>query len=98
MRGPHLSARQPPGKQHMVKPIDLCQRAVPADWMCAVAIARVLCRRSVLIGISLGVSESPCTIRPLAAALVFHQCFEGFALGGSLVDADYNLCDPAPRA
>jgi zinc transporter 1/2/3 len=47
----------------------------------------------VLIGISLGVSESPCTIRPLAAALVFHQCFEGFALGGSLVDAGYKTCD-----
>ena len=45
-----------------------------------------------LIGISLGVSESPCTIRPLAAALVFHQCFEGFALGGSLVDAGYKTC------
>lgn len=51
--------------------------------------------RSVLIGISLGVSETPCTIQPLAAALVFHQCFEGFALGGSLVDAGYRTCASA---
>ncbi len=57
-----------------------------------------LLSRSVLIGISLGVSETPCTIQPLAAALVFHQCFEGFALGGSLVDAGYQLCAPAIRS
>ena len=52
----------------------------------------VLC--SVLIGIALGVSPSPCTIRPLAAALVFHQTFEGFALGATLVDAEYKTCAP----
>ncbi|KAG0500443.1 hypothetical protein HPP92_000515 [Vanilla planifolia] len=32
---------------------------------------------SVIIGLSLGVSQSPCTIRPLIAALSFHQFFEG---------------------
>ncbi|KAG8067426.1 hypothetical protein GUJ93_ZPchr0005g15690 [Zizania palustris] len=39
---------------------------------------------SVIIGLSLGVSRSPCTIRPLVAALAFHQFFEGFALGGCI--------------
>ena len=39
---------------------------------------------SVIIGVTLGVSESPCTIRPLLAALSFHQFFEGFALGGCI--------------
>jgi len=39
---------------------------------------------SVIIGIALGVSNSPCTIRPLLAALSFHQFFEGFALGGCI--------------
>lgn len=39
---------------------------------------------SVIIGLSLGVSHSPCTIRPLIAALGFHQFFEGFALGGCI--------------
>lgn len=39
---------------------------------------------SVIIGLSLGVSRSPCTIRPLIAALSFHQFFEGFALGGCI--------------
>jgi len=38
----------------------------------------------VIIGLSLGVSRSPCTIRPLVAALSFHQFFEGFALGGCI--------------
>ena len=40
---------------------------------------------SVLIGIALGVSDSPCTIRPLLAALTFHQFFEGVALGSCLL-------------
>ncbi|KAG9128660.1 hypothetical protein Leryth_018312 [Lithospermum erythrorhizon] len=42
---------------------------------------------SVIIGLSLGVSQSPCTIRPLIAALSFHQFFEGFALGGCISQA-----------
>jgi ZIP Zinc transporter len=36
---------------------------------------------SVLIGVALGVAQAPAAARPLAAALVFHQTFEGFALG-----------------
>ncbi|ESR64083.1 hypothetical protein CICLE_v10010436mg, partial [Citrus x clementina] len=45
---------------------------------------------SIIIGISLGVSHSPCTIRPLIAALSFHQFFEGFALGGCIWQAQFN--------
>ncbi|GLJ39370.1 hypothetical protein SUGI_0803980 [Cryptomeria japonica] len=44
---------------------------------------------SVIIGISLGASESPCTIRPLIAALTFHQFFEGIGLGGCIVQARF---------
>lgn len=44
---------------------------------------------SVIIGISLGASESPCTIRPLVAALSFHQFFEGMGLGGCIVQAGF---------
>ncbi|XP_073059937.1 zinc transporter 7-like isoform X2 [Primulina eburnea] len=32
---------------------------------------------SVVIGLSMGASDNPCTIRPLVAALCFHQLFEG---------------------
>ncbi|KAK2996917.1 hypothetical protein RJ639_026340 [Escallonia herrerae] len=39
---------------------------------------------SVIIGISLGASESPKAIRPLVAALTFHQFFEGMGLGGCI--------------
>ncbi|KAI3692579.1 hypothetical protein L6452_32396 [Arctium lappa] len=42
---------------------------------------------SIMIGLSLGVSLSPCTIRPLIGALSFHQFFEGFALGGCISEA-----------
>lgn len=45
---------------------------------------------SIIIGLSLGVSQSPCTIRPLIAALSFHQFFEGFALGGCISQAQFN--------
>ncbi|XP_027183470.1 zinc transporter 4, chloroplastic-like [Coffea eugenioides] len=44
---------------------------------------------SVIIGLSLGVSQSPCTIRPLIGALSFHQFFEGFALGGCISQAQF---------
>ena len=39
---------------------------------------------SVIIGISLGSSQSPQTIKPLLAALSFHQFFEGMGLGGCI--------------
>ncbi|XP_010275878.1 PREDICTED: zinc transporter 5-like [Nelumbo nucifera] len=44
---------------------------------------------SVIIGISLGASESPSTIRPLVAALTFHQFFEGIGLGGCITQARF---------
>ncbi|XVE99009.1 hypothetical protein REPUB_Repub03eG0159400 [Reevesia pubescens] len=45
---------------------------------------------SVVIGISLGASESPDTIKPLLAALSFHQFFEGMGLGGCI--SQVSLC------
>ena len=44
---------------------------------------------SVIIGISLGASESPQTIKPLVAALTFHQFFEGMGLGSCIVQVYY---------
>ncbi|KAL3520337.1 hypothetical protein ACH5RR_018486 [Cinchona calisaya] len=44
---------------------------------------------SVIIGISLGASESPKTIKPLVAALTFHQLFEGIGLGGCISQAKF---------
>ncbi|XP_050215280.1 zinc transporter 8-like [Mercurialis annua] len=44
---------------------------------------------SVIIGISLGASESPKTIKPLLAALTFHQFFEGMGLGGCIFQAKF---------
>ncbi|KAG9141058.1 hypothetical protein Leryth_012632 [Lithospermum erythrorhizon] len=44
---------------------------------------------SVIIGISLGTSGSPDTIKPLLAALSFHQFFEGMGLGGCLSQAKF---------
>ncbi|XP_024371430.1 zinc transporter 4, chloroplastic isoform X3 [Physcomitrium patens] len=59
-----------------------------------VVVAQVLelgiVAHSVIIGVTLGVSESPCTIRPLLAALSFHQFFEGFALGGCIAQAGFS--------
>ncbi|KAJ4850711.1 hypothetical protein Tsubulata_005619 [Turnera subulata] len=44
---------------------------------------------SVIIGISLGASESPSTVRPLVAAITFHQFFEGLGLGGCISQAKF---------
>lgn len=53
---------------------------------------------SIIIGLSLGVSQSPCTIRPLIAALSFHQFFEGFALGGCISQAQFKTLSTALMA
>ena len=45
---------------------------------------------SVIIGISLGVSPSVSTIKPLLAAITFHQLFEGFGLGGCISEVILN--------
>ena len=39
---------------------------------------------SVIIGISVGASMNPETLKPLVAALTFHQFFEGMGLGGCI--------------
>ncbi|OAY83088.1 zinc transporter 4-like [Ananas comosus] len=44
---------------------------------------------SVIIGVSLGASQRPSTIRPLVGALSFHQFFEGIGLGGCIVQAKF---------
>ncbi|CAL1402511.1 unnamed protein product [Linum trigynum] len=46
---------------------------------------------SVIIGISLGASGSTKTIKPLVAALTFHQFFEGLGLGACLSQASFRL-------
>ncbi|CAD6259648.1 unnamed protein product [Miscanthus lutarioriparius] len=46
---------------------------------------------SVIIGVSLGASVRPSTIRPLVGALSFHQFFEGIGLGGCIVQANFKL-------
>lgn len=46
---------------------------------------------SVIIGISLGASDNPSSIRPLLVAICFHQFFEGVGLGGCLVQAQFNM-------
>lgn len=39
---------------------------------------------SVIIGVTMGMSQNQCTIKPLVAALAFHQIFEGMGLGGCI--------------
>ncbi|KAG2577408.1 zinc transporter 4-like [Panicum virgatum] len=46
---------------------------------------------SVIIGVSLGASLRPSTIRPLVGALSFHQFFEGIGLGGCIVQAKFKV-------
>ncbi|XP_059441352.1 zinc transporter 1-like [Corylus avellana] len=53
---------------------------------------------SVIIGISLGASQSTDTIKPLLAALSFHQFFEGLGLGGCISQAKFKTTSAAIMA
>ncbi|KAL2942960.1 Zinc transporter 5 [Bienertia sinuspersici] len=44
---------------------------------------------SIIIGLSVGTSKKVDTIKPLIAALCFHQFFEGIGLGGCIVQASF---------
>ncbi|CAL1369053.1 unnamed protein product [Linum trigynum] len=46
---------------------------------------------SVIIGVTMGTSQNRCTIKPLVAALSFHQIFEGMGLGGCIAQAGFRL-------
>ncbi|KAI5576724.1 hypothetical protein BDE02_09G064100 [Populus trichocarpa] len=46
---------------------------------------------SVIIGVTMGMSQNKCTIRPLVAALAFHQIFEGMGLGGCIAQAGFGF-------
>ncbi|KAM6578286.1 hypothetical protein CsatB_030123 [Cannabis sativa] len=46
---------------------------------------------SVIIGVTMGMSQNQCTIRPLVAALAFHQIFEGMGLGGCIAQARFSF-------
>ncbi|CAJ1960423.1 unnamed protein product [Sphenostylis stenocarpa] len=46
---------------------------------------------SVIIGVTMGMSQNVCTIRPLVAALAFHQIFEGLGLGGCIAQAGFSF-------
>ncbi|CAN4095862.1 unnamed protein product [Withania somnifera] len=46
---------------------------------------------SVIIGVTLGMSRNQCTIKPLVAALSFHQIFEGMGLGGCIAQAGFSF-------
>ncbi|KAF8390872.1 hypothetical protein HHK36_023171 [Tetracentron sinense] len=59
------------------------------DNLCFLVLELGIVVHSVIIGISLGASESPKTIKPLVAALTFHQFFEGMGLGGCISQAKF---------
>ncbi|XP_072961571.1 zinc transporter 6 [Typha angustifolia] len=46
---------------------------------------------SVIIGVTMGMSQNQCAIRPLVVALAFHQIFEGMGLGGCIAQAGFGL-------
>lgn len=43
---------------------------------------------SVIIGVTVGMSQDVCSIRPLMIALSFHQIFEGMGLGGCIAQVN----------
>ncbi|KAF8377422.1 hypothetical protein HHK36_030799 [Tetracentron sinense] len=66
-----------------------CQVEVEALMPTVMVLELGIVVHSVIIGISLGASESPKTIKPLVVALTFHQFFEGKGLGGCVSQAKF---------
>lgn len=46
---------------------------------------------SVIIGVTMGMSQNRCTIQPLIAAVSVHQLFEGMGLGGCIAQAEFGV-------
>ncbi|WOG89069.1 hypothetical protein DCAR_0208305 [Daucus carota subsp. sativus] len=71
------------------------ERMSVAEEEMAVRVSQVLeigiIFHSVIIGVTMGMSQNKCTIRPLVAALAFHQIFEGMGLGGCIAQAGFSF-------
>ncbi|XP_051217881.1 zinc transporter 3-like [Lolium perenne] len=70
---------------------DTIRHRVVSQVRVATQTGESLLVHSVIIGVSLGASVRPPTIRPLVGALSFHQFFEGIGLGGSIVHANFKV-------
>ncbi|EYU26057.1 hypothetical protein MIMGU_mgv1a024997mg, partial [Erythranthe guttata] len=53
---------------------------------------------SIVIGLSLGASNSTCSNKRLIDALCFHQMFERMGLGGCILQAEYKFIKKAATA
>ncbi|CDP08261.1 unnamed protein product [Coffea canephora] len=80
----------PHGHSHSLDIYDGNEESVMRHVVVSQVLELGIVSHSVIIGLSLGVSENACTITPLIAALSFHQFFEGFALGGCISQAQFN--------
>ncbi|CAA6668645.1 unnamed protein product [Spirodela intermedia] len=71
----------PPGEEENAASQDARRRIVSQVLELGIVV------HSVIIGVTLGASVHPTTIKPLLVALSFHQFFEGIGLGGCLLQA-----------
>ncbi|KAG4174991.1 hypothetical protein ERO13_A11G155500v2 [Gossypium hirsutum] len=89
----HLHVHTHATHGHSHGSVSMLERADSAQLLRHRVVSQVLelgiVVHSVIIGISLGASESPKTIKPLVAALTFHQFFEGMGLGGCISQAKF---------
>ncbi|XP_074583824.1 zinc transporter 3-like [Curcuma longa] len=89
----HVHTHATHGHAHGAVAADSPEEAELADGIRDRVISQVLelgiLVHSVIIGVSLGASQRSSTIRPLLAALSFHQFFEGIGLGGCIVQAKF---------
>ncbi|KAK4796037.1 hypothetical protein SAY86_028363 [Trapa natans] len=94
---PHMHAVN--GNSHPHNPSTTGGLSSESDLLRHRVISQVLevgiIAHSVIIGMSLGASEDPKTIRPLLGALSFHQFFEGMGLGGCIAQAKFKATSVA---
>ncbi|GAB4850272.1 hypothetical protein Ancab_029570 [Ancistrocladus abbreviatus] len=89
----HADDRGNAGHGHLHGPATSTKDSTWLDLLRHRVIAQVLevgiLVHSVIIGLDMGVSQSPDTIKPLIVAITFHQLFEGLGLGGCISAANF---------
>ncbi|XVF43323.1 hypothetical protein PTKIN_Ptkin02bG0031500 [Pterospermum kingtungense] len=79
------------GHGHELDQTDMASQSLLRHRVIAQVLEMGIIVHSVVIGLAMGASDNKCTIRPLIAAICFHQMFEGMGLGGCLLLAEYKL-------
>lgn len=94
----HVHAHATDGHAHGTSLISSLESELIRNRIISQVLELGIIIHSVIIGLSLGASQSISTIKSLLAALSFHQFFEGMGLGGCISQAKFKSVSTAMMA